>query len=274
MSRQSSISRVMQKLGDGMARLVHGPRFSAEAAQAEVVAAIGAAGLDAAAGLRMLDAVLQAVRGKPFDFTRDSVHWLVFACLRPQLGEAPRILEIGTFDGGFTRILSALYPGASIVTVDLPESDPILRSTYRRDDDAAFRHFTATRDANIGQPNVRFMQFNSAFLLDRLQGPFDAIWVDGGHLYPEVAWDIVAARHLVRGGGWILCDDVIPEATGARTAYVSPDSHEVLKYLCERSGESLQLFLKRCSFKHAGIRARRKYVALLQRAGSTPASGS
>lgn len=274
MSKQPTITRLAQKLSDGMARLVHGPRFSADAARVDVVAAIGAAGLDAAAGRAVLDAVLQTLRGRPFDFERDSVHWLLFACLRPALGDAPRILEIGTFDGGFTRILSALYPGGEIITVDLPESDPILRSTYRRDDDAAFRAFTATRDAHIGQPNVRFLQFNSAFLLDHLQGPFDAIWVDGGHLYPEVAWDIVAARHLVREGGYVLCDDVIPDAAGTRTAYVSPDSHEVLKYLCERSGEPLHLFLKRCSFKHAGIPARRKFVALLQRAGSPPATCS
>jgi hypothetical protein len=89
-----------------------------------------------------------------------------------------------------------------------------------------------------------------------------------------VAWDIVAARHLVRDDGYVLCDDVIPDAAGARTAYVSPDSHEVLEYLCERSGEPLHLFLKRCSFKHAGIPARRKFVALLQRAGSPPATRS
>ena len=257
--------RLMKKAREALARLRYGSAFSQQAEEAAVRAAIGSAGLDCATGLQILNDVLRETHGRPVDFGKDSVHWLVFACLRDALPESARILEIGTFDGQFTAILARLFPAAEITTVDLPESDPILRSTYEREVDAAYRGFVAKRDANLAAPNIRFRQFNSAFLLDRVSGPFDLIWVDGGHLYPEVAWDIAAAHHLCRDGGRVLCDDVIPAPDGPRTAYVSPDSYQVLNYFAVRTGEPLHLFLKRCAFKHAGVPRNRKYIAMMRR---------
>ena len=165
----------------------------------------------------------------------------------------------------FTAILARLFPDGEIITLDLPESDPILRRTHRRDDDEAYRRYVVKRDANVAAPNIRCRLINSAFLLDHVQGPFDFVWVDAGHLYPEVAWDLANAHHLCRIGGHVLCDDVIPDAEGQRTDYVSPDSFRVLSYLAERTSQPVTLFLKRCAFKHAGIPRQRKYVALLER---------
>jgi predicted O-methyltransferase YrrM len=257
--------RLAEKTREAIARIRYGREFSQQAEEQAVRAAIDAAGLDSSKGLQLLNDLLRDSLGRPFDFGKDSVHWLVFACLCDALPAVSRILEIGTFDGAFTALLSRLFPTAEITTVDLPESDPLLRSTYRRDADAAYRRFVATRDANLGAPNIRFHQFNSAFLLDRVKGPFDLVWVDGGHLYPEIAWDIAAAHHLCRDGGIVLCDDVISAADGPRTPYVSPDSFRVLDYFAQRTGETLHLFLKRCSFKHAGVPRKRKYVAMMRR---------
>ena len=257
--------RLIRKVREALARLRHGAAFSQQAEEAAVRAAIGAAGLDCAAGLPILNNVLRETHGRPFDFGKDSVHWLVFACLSDAFPQTARVLEIGTFDGQFTSILARLFPAAEITTVDLPESDPILRSTYKREVDEAYRSFVARRDANLASPNIRFRQFNSAFLLDRVRGPFDLVWVDGGHLYPEVAWDLAAAHHLCRDGGRVLCDDVIPALDGPRTAYVSPDSYQVLDYFAQRTGETLHLFLKRCAFKHAGVPSKRKYIAMMRR---------
>ena len=253
-----AIGRITKKLRAGVARLRHRRGFSQAAEEAAVRAAIDAAGLDSSRGLQLLNNVLRETHGRPFDFGGDSIHWLVFACLGDAFPGAARVLEIGTYDAQFTAILARLFAAAEITTVDLPESDPLLRKTYRRDADAAYRDFVARRDANLAAPNIRFCQFNSAFLLDRVEGPFDLIWVDGGHLYPEVAWDIAAAHHLCRDGGYLLCDDVIPAPEGPRTPYVSPDSHEVLSYFAERTGETLHLFLKRSGFKHAGVPRNRK----------------
>lgn len=259
------MGRIGKKMRSALLRLRFGRGFSQAAQERAVRAAIEAAGLDCVRGLQLLDAVLGDTRGRPFDFGRDSVHWLVFACLADSLPAVSRILEIGTYDGQFTAILARLFPAAEITTVDLPETDPILRSTYQRDADAAYRRFVATRDANLAAPNIRFRQFNSAFLLDHVAGPFDLVWVDGGHLYPEVAWDLAAAHHLCRDGGLVLCDDVIPAADGQRTAYVSPDSYRVLDYFAVRTGAPLHLFLKRCAFKHAGVPRKRKHIAMLRR---------
>jgi predicted O-methyltransferase YrrM len=254
-----------KKLNERVARVRYARRFSQAEQIAAVRAAIGAAGFDCTAGEARLDEVLAERRGRPFDFARDSIHWLLFACLRAQAPRPVRILELGTFDGEFTAILARLFADSEIVTVDLPESDPILRRTYRREGDAAYRTFVEARDANVAAPNVRLLLINSVFLLDHVTGPFDLIWVDAGHLYPEVAWDLAHAHHLCRPGGRILCDDVIPDASGHRTDYVSPDSGTVLNYLAERTGRRLDLFLKRCAFKHAGIPRQRKYVAMLER---------
>lgn len=261
----SVIKRGFRNIRASVERVCYAPGFSQAEQERATRAAIAAVGLDCTAGLDTLDAVLRDIRTTPFNFAKDSVHWLLFACLGKSTGSVARILEIGTFHGQFTAILARLFPAAEIVTVDLPESDPILRSTYGRQLDSEYQRFVATRSRNLTASNIHFRQFNSAFLLDNVRGPFDLIWVDGGHLYPEVAWDIATTHHLCREGGYLLCDDVIPMLNGQRTANVSPDSFQVLRYVTDRTGATLHLFLKRCGFKHAVVPRTRKYVAMLAR---------
>jgi len=262
------VGQALTKLRGRITRARYAHRYSEAEQIAAVRASLTGAGFDCTAGQLRLDDVLVRMRGRPFDFARDSIHWLVFACLRECTVGPLRILELGTFDGEFTAILSRLFTDGEIITLDLPESDPILRRTYRREDDEAYRTFVSKRDANVSAPNVCWLQINSVFLLDHVQGTFDLVWVDAGHLYPEVAWDLAHAHHICRPGGRVLCDDVIPDKDGQVTDYVSPDSFRVLSYLAERTGEPLTLFLKRCSFKHAGIARQRKFVAMLARAAS------
>lgn len=263
--RLGASSPLVRKVRRRWDRLRHGRGFSTAETVDRVRRGIAAAGLDPDAGQKRLDAVLAGLRDAPFDFGRDSVHWLLFACLAEREGDAARILELGTFDGAFTAILARLFPAAEITTIDLPESDPILRTSYDREEDDAYRAFVRKRDANVAAPNVRALAVNSVFLLDHVDGPFDLVWVDAGHLYPEVAWDLANARHLCRPGGALLCDDVLDE-DGESTDYVSPDSLHVLRYLEARTDDRLSLHLKRCSRKSAAVPRTRKYVALLERA--------
>ena len=90
------------------------------------------ADLDTVAALSLLNPLLVRRRGHGFDWAEDSVHWLVFAAYARFGKSIKRILEIGTFDGEFTWLLSQLFPEARIVTVDLPDSDPLLRGLYDR----------------------------------------------------------------------------------------------------------------------------------------------
>lgn len=195
-----------------------------------------------------------------------SVHWLLFSCLS-ELSPMPirRILEIGTYDGETTSLLSKLFPLAEITTVDLPDADPMFRGLYLRGDAQVAADFNARRCANLKAGNIEYKAVNSFFLHGQVQGAFDLIWVDGGHLYPEVAWDICNAYSLCAMGGYIMVDDVIAHPRGFRDAYVSPDSHAVLQYVAARTSDAPTYFLKRAGCRWSAVPRRRKYVALLKK---------
>jgi predicted O-methyltransferase YrrM len=221
--------------------------------------------LDLAQAQAVLNKILQATRGREFDYENDSIHWLVFSALSISTPGIRNILEIGTFDGEFTSILSRLFPDAKITTVDLPASDPLLRDFYDREEDSAFQRYKKKQDANLANENIKLIETNSFFLLEKTSEKFDLIWVDGGHLYPEVAWDLCNAYHLCTSGGHVLCDDVIPLKKLYRDRYVSTESFEVLKYLEARSAVQLVLFLKRRNPLFFAKIKQRKYVACLKK---------
>jgi predicted O-methyltransferase YrrM len=205
------------------------------------------------------------MRGSDFDFASDSIHWLVFSALSVAKTDVRHILEIGTFDGEFTWILSRLFPEAKITTVDLPGSDPLLRDFYNRESDSDFQRYKAKQKANLANGNINLVESNSFFLLDKVSEKFDLIWVDGGHLYPEVAWDLCSAYHLCRDDGQVLCDDVIPLKKFYKDRYVSTESFEVLKYLQARTPIELILFLKRRNPFFFAVKKDRKYVSCMQK---------
>ena len=48
-----------------------------------------------------------------------SIHWLLF-CSISNVSSIINILEIGTYDGETTQLLSKIFPNSSIATIDLP----------------------------------------------------------------------------------------------------------------------------------------------------------
>lgn len=217
-------------------------------------------------GLARLNQALAALDRPPYDPDRDSVHWLICACLSLETDAPNGILELGTFDGNFTAILAALFPASRIVTVDLPESDPILRSTYERRTEAEYEAYRQRRTRNIAHGNVTAIERNSLFLLDAVTGPFDIVWVDAGHLFPAVAWDIANALHLCAPGGVILCDDVVlHESAYSTSGLVNSDSYRVLSYLAPRIDAPITYFRKRWSARRSGDPATCKYVSFLRK---------
>ncbi len=140
-----------------------------------------------------LDDVLTGLGKPPFMAQEGtaSVHWVLFACAAQRF-EVRRILEIGTFDGETTRLLSLLFPAAQIVTLELPDDDPIFAGTYQREDPANRHAFVQRLAENTAGPNIELIKANSIFLPSLGLEAFDLIWVDGSHLYPEVAWEISA----------------------------------------------------------------------------------
>ena len=236
--------------------------------EAEEKSKFASFGLDYERGSEKLDRLLKEI-GRPLDsgdHSMRSIHWLLFACLSEQSPiPIKRILEIGTYDGETAFILSKLFPASEIVTVDLPDDDPIFHTSYARDDAQTVADFKARQKANLKASNIKFFGVNSFFLPGTIDGEFDLIWVDGGHLFPEVAWDICNAYRFCSPGGFIMVDDVITHPRGFRDAYVSPDSYQVLEYAAARTRGTLTYFLKRNSARWSAVPRRRKFVALLKK---------
>ena len=233
--------------------------------QEEELKKFSEAGLDVAAGRERLDEILLDISGRKFDHIdgTDSVHWLLFSCLSlTDWGRNVRnILEIGTFRGKTTSILKQLFPNAEVVTCDLPEDDPILQSSYRRGDAAALEEYKTVRDSRVCVPGIKFVEQNSFFLPAAAPGPYDLIWMDGGHLYPEVAWDMCNAWHMCKPGGIIMCDDVFTHPNAGDGVYGNLDSHSVIEYLRVRVAADIRYFLKRENPQWSADEKNRKFVA-------------
>lgn len=246
----------------------HRIRYDLEAMRRVEAAKFAALMFDRNLAAVELDRHLLAMGLPPFEQCGDmaSVHWLLFACLQ-QTGSIHRILEIGTYDGKTTALLSRLFPKSQIVTLDLPATDPLMAGSYdyARGDARKRRLFEQKLETNTSASNVTLLRMNSFFLPESVQGRFDLILVDGGHLYPENYWDICNAYHLCQKGGYLMCDDVIPLSNGLRDDYVSPDSYQVLRYVTERSQDTMHLFLKREAAFWSADPRERKFVALLRK---------
>jgi len=148
-------------------------------------------GIDYDNGLEKLNQIPYKL-GKPaFSSQRGmgSIHWVLF-CSLSLAYDIKDILEIGTFDGETARIIAEIFPDGKITTLDLPDDDPILASSYQRTELEQLT-FKEIQNENIRHPRIEFIQANSFYLPSLVQGKFDLIWIDGGHLYPEVAWDIM-----------------------------------------------------------------------------------
>lgn len=201
--------------------------------------------------------------------TMASNHWLIFSALSlPSVPEIKSILEIGTFDGKTTKLLSELFPNAKITTVDLADDDPIFINSYKREKQAQRDKFINDRDSIVkNNDRIEFIQSSSFFLKEHLSEgqKFDLVWVDAAHNFPEVSWDICNGYFRTNKNGYLMCDDVIPTLSGHRDDYASPDSFMALNHLEERIGNKVHYFLKRNSYLWSAKQNKRKYVALVKK---------
>ena len=215
--------------------------------------------------LIILNKVLEKTHGREFDEKNDSGHWLLSAAISQSIN-INRILEIGTYTGEFTAILSKLFPESEIVTIDLPEYDPILRNSYNRDNNDLYNDFKTAQNYNIDKSNnVNLLLTNSLFLNDKVNGKFDLIWVDGGHNYPEIAWDLCNSYNLLNDGGILMCDDIIKMEKNFARGFVSTDSYRVLEYINQRINTDITYFLKRLDGKRYSRLINRKFVSFLKK---------
>jgi predicted O-methyltransferase YrrM len=228
-------------------------------------------GIDLQAAESRLNEVLRSLGRRPFNYAKNSIHWVLGAAVGQRF--APRrILELGTRKGEFTEFLARLYPSAEICTVDLPANDPIRQKAALRG-----RHgnlvptLIEARARSTNHPNIQFIETNSLFLLDRVSGPFDFIFVDAGHRYPDVAWDIAYAYHLCRPDGIIMADDVTLDPSFEIARKKGADTSIVLQYLAIRAPITLQYFLRRRNMTVLNLPRVRDFVAWIDK--SIPRTG-
>lgn len=206
-----------------------------------------------------------------------SQHWIAFSGLMARLPPRPRLLEVGTYDARFTRVLAAIYPDAEITTCDLPDDSPVFSSTYDRDTPQAKHAFIEQRNAHLASlSNVRFVQANSFFLPSIVTPSFDAVWVDGGHDYPDVAWDACNAFHLTAEGGFILFDDVYLHPRSNKSRMI-PDSNDSFALLSNLEAEGIieaEYLLKRLTPSSADPLLRKHFALTVKRNTTADAVGS
>tara|TARA_Y100000590_G_C15622594_1_gene978170 strand:+ start:565 stop:1374 length:810 start_codon:yes stop_codon:yes gene_type:complete len=214
-----------------------------------------------------LNKIIKTSIGRKYNSDIDSVHWKLFCALSLDLNKYKKILEIGTYDGQFTYFLSKMFPKSLITTIDLPKSDPLLKKSYNRSNSNNFKKYLQTQKKNTNNKNIKCIKTNTFFLFETLEDKerFDLIWVDGGHLYPEVAWDLCTAYNLLNKEGILLCDDVILTKKEYKSEYVSNESSKVLKYIEDRVDNSFTHFLKRTCSKRYSLEYSRKYVSLIKK---------
>uniref|UniRef100_B8J3T1 Class I SAM-dependent methyltransferase n=1 Tax=Desulfovibrio desulfuricans (strain ATCC 27774 / DSM 6949 / MB) TaxID=525146 RepID=B8J3T1_DESDA len=192
-----------------------------------------------------------------------SEHWTFFAALAQSQRPIKRILELGTYNGETTHLLAKLFPDAQVTTVDLPATDPIFIASYGRQDPGFRQPFLEYRARMLDVSNIELLEINS-FLLPSLKlVPFDLIWVDACHEFPEVGWDMCNAYHLLQDDGLLMCDDIY-----MNTAVPQGQTHATLqavKALEQYRLIDLFFIIKRLDAEWSADPAARKHIAVARK---------
>lgn len=189
-----------------------------------------------------------------------SEHHTLFAALSLKKN-IRSILEIGTYTASCTKLLSVLYPNAEIISIDLPDEDPIFSQTYNRGNSIDRMKFIKERNSLIAScHNVTFVQENSLQLTHERDSKFDLIWVDGAHGYPMIAMDIVNSLSCLSKEGFMFIDDVWIDRSRNDPNYRSIGAYESIIALKNSSLIDFNLIPKRIEFPH-GDGHLKKYIA-------------
>jgi predicted O-methyltransferase YrrM len=123
-------------------------------------------------------------------------------CLELYRRQAPLcVLEIGTYYGGtLYHWLQNAEPGSLIVTVDSYATGIDNRHLYAEWTPPDVRLVVIDADSGLLETARQVAQF----------GPFDWIFIDGGHYYGEVRRDWTLYGPMRAPGGLVLFHDILP----------------------------------------------------------------
>ncbi len=219
-------------------------------------------GLNRDNGLTKLETVK-----KKYPFLRremSSEHEVAFSSLSQNLEiKISKILEIGTFDGANSFLLSELFSTAQIETIDLPHSDENFKNFYNRKENV-YSFVKSRNDLISKNKSIKFLEQNSINLINQ-DKKYDLIWIDGAHGYPIVCIDIINCLKLINDNGRILIDDIFPSKIKSDEMYDSVAGYETLEELKKAEIINYTLIYKRLDSKNNCETKNRKFVAIVQK---------
>jgi len=207
-------------------------------------------------GLNLLNKILYQEK---LDQYKESIgmfseHLIMFAAIAcNKKNKIDSILEIGTFDGITSILLSKIFPNAQIITIDLKDDDPIFKKSYDRDNDIKRKSFIEDRNLRLSKiENIKFIQINSLEItIDSLhKDKFDLIWIDGAHGYPYVCCDITNAIRLSHAQTILMCDDIWKNLNNSDPMYSSIAAWETLDGFYKAGIIETDYFYKRLGKKY------------------------
>lgn len=223
-------------------------------------------GLNRQEGIKKLISTKKDLDFKLRNSGMSSEHEVIFSCLSNSKNKSfTDILEIGTFDGFNSLLLSNLFPNSKIDTIDLSETDDDFVNFYNRKEN--INKFIQDRNIILSKnKNINFSPLNSLKLLN-YKKKYDLIWIDGAHGYPVVCIDIINSLHILKENGLILCDDVHLKLNQSNSdiMYRSIATYETLNELKKQDLINFRLIYKRLSAHHNCIENTRKFVAIVSK---------
>jgi len=193
-----------------------------------------------------------------------SDHLLYFTALSASGFKPRKILEIGTFKGETTKILSELFPESSIRTLDISKKEMLNKGIYLyalNSNMDLFEH----RKRNIGNvSNIDFNELNSLFLTLET-GEYDLIWLDGAHGYPIASIDFANCIRMLSRQGKLVCDDVYLNIWKEDPNYFSKAIIDSLRAFSQAEIIDYRMILKRTDLQNNIWKNQTKYVAIAQK---------
>ena len=223
-------------------------------------------GLSYFSGKELLDSLCLRIFGKNYSASDGmwSDHLIYFASLSLSGFLPNRILEIGTFKGETTRILSELFPKSEILTIDLSKKEMLEKGIYLYAINAKIDLFEI-REKNIGTVNhITFREMNS-LALTFVSNEFDLIWLDGAHGYPFLSIDFANSLRLLSNSGKLVCDDIYTSVVKEDRNYFSLAGYETLNAFSDTKLIKYSLVLKRLEYEFNFWKKHKKYVAIVEK---------
>ena len=223
-------------------------------------------GLSREEGIRNLIVIKKKIDFNLRNIEMSSEHEIIFSSLSLSKNKSiSDILEIGTFDGFNSLLLSNLFPNSNVDTIDLPENDGDFINFYNRKNST--EDFVQKRDIILSKnKNINFFPINSLKLLNN-EKKYDLIWIDGAHGYPVVCIDIINSLYALKQNGLILCDDVYLKLnqSNSDSIYSSIATYETLNELKKQNLINFRLAYKRLNAIDNCVENKRKFIAIVSK---------